>query len=415
MWCFIISIILFFTVFICQYADNMKKKEEKANEEYRIRMAEEEQKTKEYLERQERETLRILEQERQRELERHKLKEPQKVLKNEYNKTNTFYDEYIVFDLETTGLDACENEIIEIGAIKYKNGMEISTFHSYIKPIKQIPYEITELTGITADMVSDSEDAESVLQCFIEYIKESVLIAHNSDFDMSFLQTEIYHFFNYTLNNEVIDTLKLARKFLPNLNNHKLRTIKDYFKINRNSHNAIDDCYVTAELYKYCFDRKDIIISPFDSNIEFNQLEIKIFKIIKTILENNNLSSENIGLHRNSTYTDVLYEGYTMLRFKLKGKLTYWLVDMDLKSFSEKYKIDGIKESSKSEGNKVRVPIENIENIINNLEEYIITSYEKCKESKEHYEEWVKRGKPTTYSIMIEFENGKPVKKVSYD
>lgn len=407
---FLIFIIVSLSVIIIKIVKDKQKAE------YEKRWKEEEHQRqiehKKYEEEQQRE---IEIRRQQQELERHKLENTKKIkiLKNEYNQINTFCENYIIFDLETTGLTAGENEIIEIGAIKYKSGVEISTFHSYIKPTVLIPHNITELTGITDNVVCDAKDAKSVLQDFVKYIQDSVLIAHNSDFDMSFLQTEIYYFFNYTLSNNVIDTLKLSRRFLPNLSNHKLKTIKDYFKLDRKSHNALDDCYITAELYKYCFNKKDNIISPFNADIEFTPFEIQLFEAVKTILKNNNLSVEPLGLHRNSTYTEILYNKSGILTFKLNGKLTYWLVDMDLKTFSEKYgNIEGVKEAPKSQNYKVRVPLNNIISVIGQLDEYIIEEYNKCQENERCYEEWVKRGKPTTYSIMIEFENGKPVKKV---
>lgn len=168
-----------------------------------------------------------------------------------YNLTDTTMpSSYVVFDLETTGLDPKVNEIIEIGAIRYKDGVEIERFHSYIKPNVSIPRFITELTGITNNMVRTAPRINEALIKFINFIGNDTLVAHNALFDLKFVSI-FCKAYNLSFTNKKIDTLQLARVCV-NTENHKLETIKKYFGINVSSHNALDDCVVTHTLYEFC-------------------------------------------------------------------------------------------------------------------------------------------------------------------
>lgn len=172
-----------------------------------------------------------------------------------YNREKDYPKNYIVFDLETTGLDRSTCQIIEIGAIKYENHIKTDVFHSYIKPIGKIPERITELTGITDEMVADAPEPTDVLEKLLPFLGDYVMIAHNSNYDMPILQRYYGEHLKKHLNNSVIDTLLLARIYLDELNNHKLPTIKKHFDLSFGSHNALDDCETAAFLYKYCFDK----------------------------------------------------------------------------------------------------------------------------------------------------------------
>ncbi|MBE6876381.1 MAG: 3'-5' exonuclease [Ruminococcus sp.] len=170
---------------------------------------------------------------------------------SKYEKCDAFVQDYIIFDLETTGFTPENCQIIEIGAIKFSNGKEMSRFHEYVKISGSVPKKITKLTGITDEMLSDGKDIKTILENFKEYIGNSVLIAHNVSFDMRFLQSFYYTELGYCLVNKVLDTLPLARRYMTELENHKLITIKQYFQLDIDSHNALDDCYVTYILYQH--------------------------------------------------------------------------------------------------------------------------------------------------------------------
>ena len=128
-----------------------------------------------------------------------------------------YRDDYIVFDLETTGFSSVNDKIIEIGALKYRDDQLIDTFDLLLNPEIEIPEKITELTGITNEMVRECETIETALPKFLEFIEEYPLIAHNSTFDLGFLEENIKRFHFKRLENEVIDTLELARRTVPRI------------------------------------------------------------------------------------------------------------------------------------------------------------------------------------------------------
>jgi DNA polymerase-3 subunit alpha (Gram-positive type) len=157
--------------------------------------------------------------------------------------------EFVVFDLETTGLNPVQNEIIEIGAVKIKNGEVVDEFSSLVKPKQNISGKITEITGIDNNMVKDAPSFEKVFTSFVEFIDGCPLVAHNMDFDYSFIRKPLSEYKN---NSEItlIDTLTLARAVLPELKNHKLATLVNYYDISLdNHHRALDDSKATALLF----------------------------------------------------------------------------------------------------------------------------------------------------------------------
>ncbi len=163
-----------------------------------------------------------------------------------------FNKEIVVLDLETTGTDTEKDEIIEIGAIKLKNFLEVDTFHSYIKPRSSISDEITEITGIKKNMLENQPDIGQVLPDFYNFIKNSILVGHNiKEFDIKFINRELKKNFNITLSNELIDTLEISKKYIPSIS-HKLENMARYFNINIDGkfHTALYDSKVTLEIFK---------------------------------------------------------------------------------------------------------------------------------------------------------------------
>lgn len=172
---------------------------------------------------------------------------------------NDFVDDYIVFDLETTGLDAFSNEIIEIGALKYKNNKLVETFHEFIKPSFPIPQHITAINGITNEDVKNSQNIKNILPNFISFIEDYTLIAHNNSFDLKFIMQNLKNQNIPCIKNKSIDTLSLARNFFPNLENYKLETLKTFLNIDNISHRSLSDCEVTNEVYQYCKQHNNLI------------------------------------------------------------------------------------------------------------------------------------------------------------
>ena len=158
--------------------------------------------------------------------------------------------EYVVFDLETTGMSADKSEIIEIGAVKVWNDEVVEEYSQLIHPEHRIPYFITNLTGISNEMVRNEPTAKDVLPKFRDFISDYVLIAHNASFDMRFLQAKCRQYF-VCPHNDVIDTLYLSRKINKDCEKHTLEYLAKYFGIvNENAHRALSDALTTHKLYQ---------------------------------------------------------------------------------------------------------------------------------------------------------------------
>lgn len=156
---------------------------------------------------------------------------------------------YVVFDLETTGFSSIKDKIIEIGAVKVVNGEVVDRFSTFVNPKRPIPFEITQLTGITDEMVIESPDIETILPQFLEFVGDGVLVAHNAGFDVGFIKQncryqEIDPHFVY------VDTVALARVLLPTLSKYKLNVVAKALGISlENHHRAVDDAKATAEIF----------------------------------------------------------------------------------------------------------------------------------------------------------------------
>lgn len=160
-------------------------------------------------------------------------------------------NEFIIIDIETTGLDPEYSEIIEIAGIKVSDNQVVDTFQSLVKPEEEITSYITHLTGITNEMVADAPMIEKVLISFEQFIGNSILMGHNVNFDINFLYDNSLHILDNPLKNDFIDTWRFARKFITETKNHKLITLAKYYGLDTtNSHRALKDCELTLEIYK---------------------------------------------------------------------------------------------------------------------------------------------------------------------
>ncbi len=156
---------------------------------------------------------------------------------------------YVVFDIETTGFSCVNNQIIEIGGVKVKGGEIVDHFSEFVNPHCPIPYEIVKLTSITDEQVMDADDIESVLPRFLAFAQDSVLVAHNATFDMSFIEENARRQrlpFDYTC----IDTLGVSRALLTEQSKHTLDAVAKTLKVSlENHHRAVDDAQATAEIF----------------------------------------------------------------------------------------------------------------------------------------------------------------------
>lgn len=159
--------------------------------------------------------------------------------------------DFTVIDLETTGYSEENNEIIEMSAIKCRDEKVIDTFSSLVKPSRPISSNITQKTGITNEMVSDSQTAKSVLTDFLEFIGNDIVIGHNVNFDINFLYNNAERFDLPPVANDFVDTMRLSRHLYKDEEHHRLSDLCErYSVINKTAHRALSDCYATLECYK---------------------------------------------------------------------------------------------------------------------------------------------------------------------
>lgn len=159
--------------------------------------------------------------------------------------------EFVVFDLETTGAKVPPCRITEIGAYRVRSGEVTDEFQTLVNPEISIPPFITQLTGINDEMVRDAPLFADVAHDLLGFIGDSILVAHNSGFDMRFLNHEIGRVFpNYRVANPCLCTVKLSRKLLPDIVNHKLKTVAEHYSIDlTNHHRAAADAHATAHIF----------------------------------------------------------------------------------------------------------------------------------------------------------------------
>ncbi|RAL25594.1 PolC-type DNA polymerase III [Thermoflavimicrobium daqui] len=156
-------------------------------------------------------------------------------------------DTYVVFDVETTGLSAVHDVIIELAAVKIQNGEIIDRFSEFANPHRPLAQHIIELTHITDAMVKDAPEIDDVITRFLTFIEGCTLVAHNARFDMGFLQEAVKRLGQEPVKNPVLDTLELARFLFPTMKNHRLNTLADRLGVNLEQHHrAIYDAEATG-------------------------------------------------------------------------------------------------------------------------------------------------------------------------
>ncbi len=203
------------------------------------------------------------------------------------SKSQTLDDTYVIFDIETTGLSNTQDKIIEIGAVKITSGQIVDTYSTFVNPEIPLPDKIIKLTNITDDMLKDSFTIDKILPEFLNFIGDSVLVAHNANFDVGFIRTNALNN-QIKITNTVLDTLELSRTLFPDLSKHKLNVIAEYLGISlENHHRAVDDAKATAEIFIKC-------------------IEILKEKGITNISEINSLASELIDVKKLKTHHAIL-------------------------------------------------------------------------------------------------------------
>ena len=216
-------------------------------------------------------------------------------------------DTYCVFDLETTGFNPKLEKITEIAVCKVRNGEIIDEFSTFVNPEKSIPKNVQELTHITDDMVKDAPTIEEILPKFLEFTKDTILVAHNAKFDISFIS----HFakeLKLEFKPKVMDTLVIARELYTSVENHKLGTLAEFLGITlEGAHRAINDTRATAKVFlRMLEDAKKKGINELGymySEIEEDSKKLPYYHII--ILAKNYVGLKN--LYRLISYSHVTY------------------------------------------------------------------------------------------------------------
>lgn len=247
---------------------------------------------------------------------------------------------FIAFDVETTGIDPQADRIIELGAVRFVDGIPVDSFSTLVNPNKRIPASATAVNHITNDMIIDAPDERTAFAAFLKYLDRAVvgseiMCAHNASFDFGFLENTLKRL-GYSAQLKYIDTLSLSRKYIKGIPSYKLGTIADCLSIqNRAAHRAAGDAEVCGKIliaildshsengsYKEYFSNE-----TFDKGKEMSQEELETCAVIQNIIKNAGCDIKGLRFRKNSSgYIDISLL-YTMLKFKIAKKGKYIIVD----------------------------------------------------------------------------------------
>lgn len=173
------------------------------------------------------------------------------------SKIDELPENYTVVDIETTGLSPINNEIIQLSALKIRNDEINDSYTTFVKPKGKISSFISKLTGITNDMVSEAPEISNILDKFIDFIGDDIIVGHNVHFDINFIHSKRIKYFDKGLPNNYVDTCRMSRKICP-IPSHKLDRVADYYHVDSTGHHRADnDCKMTFEIYKAM--KKDLL------------------------------------------------------------------------------------------------------------------------------------------------------------
>lgn len=226
---------------------------------------------------------------------------------------------YICIDLETTGLNSKTDKIIEVGAVKIINGQQAGDFSTFVNPGRKVEQRITDLTGIRDEDVGDAPYIEEILPGLLEFMEDLPLLGHSILFDFSFLKrAAVYH--KLTFEKEAVDTLKIARKYLAELEHRSLDYLCQYYQIPHCAHRALEDAQATDILYRKLselFDNGDedlfkpqkLVYKVKKDTPPAKSQKIKLYRLLeqhKIILD---VDIERLTRSEVSRYTDKILSG----------------------------------------------------------------------------------------------------------
>lgn len=173
-------------------------------------------------------------------------------VRNKGKRREHYVSDYVVFDLETTGISPARDAIIEISALKVEGGIVVEEFSTLVNPHRHIPAGATAVNGITDEMVADAPDLQEVMEAFLRFIGNRILVGHNiHTFDTNFVYDAALELFGQEMKNDYVDTLYLARRCIPQLAHHTLGDVSAYFGIDtKGAHRALNDCYMNQKCFE---------------------------------------------------------------------------------------------------------------------------------------------------------------------
>lgn len=205
------------------------------------------------------------------------------------NNIIAFPSEYIMLDIETTGYSADWDSILEIGALKIKNGTIVDSFQSFVAYEDKIPEEITELTGITNEMLNGAPAPADAIKDFLDFLGDNIIVGYNVNFDINFLYDNSEKYLGRIIRNDFIDCMRIARKLFPDEAHHRLSDMVRILNVSTaSSHRAIADCESTKEVFEKLH---RIVIDKYDDEKNFcigasrkhgNNLNLKDIKTTNT-------------------------------------------------------------------------------------------------------------------------------------
>lgn len=171
---------------------------------------------------------------------------------NRGKRLNQYISDYVVFDLETTGIRPDTDEIIEISAIRVRDHKAVDEYSTLVNPGMHIPAAASRVNHITDDMVAEAPELAEALGDFLEFVGNDILVGHNiHSFDLNFICQGALRIFGAEVDNDYIDTLYMARQCLPELSHHKLSDVAAYFHIStKGAHRALADCAMNQKCYE---------------------------------------------------------------------------------------------------------------------------------------------------------------------
>lgn len=281
----------------------------------------------------------------------------------DYDIKDIFKSDYVVLDVETTGLDHYNCDIIQISILTYANHKLVDKYVSYVRPVyDELTPKITRLTGIKQSDLDDAPTFKEIANSIYNLINNQLIIAHNAKFDMNFI-CESFKRYDFDKNVELtaFDTLRAARKYIKGLPNYKLETLKKHFNIDVKSHDAYNDCLVTQKVYEHIYH----LVS---AEYSYDDFQIETHKRIARMID-----KKQLYVFKHKTKGDyAIGTFYTVLKYHIVGKNYIGIYDEPSDEMMSVLLNNGleIKEAPKSVTEKYRIYVD--KDRFNLFDDYVV-------------------------------------------